>query len=305
MKKIIIKTTNTTLTLCLIFCVLSSSYVMAQKKSPPEFSLHAGAALATYAFKSAPKEASSLGYSSDFGVGFTGFFSQQLGIHVGASFGFFNVKSKVSKLQTLTPALYDDEHPNLRYDLYTTLSGYNDIHKTLFVNIPVMLQFQTKQRQYFSWKNTQKAGFYAAGGVKVFFLFNNKYEARVASLYNAAYYPQLDNWADTQEFKGFGTFNNSGRGFDVTGNLDFGILVALALEAGVKWRIDNHIFIYTGAFFDCALNDPIKDSRKPHENYIHPNDLSDLTILKYANKANLMTVGVKLRFAFTRPQRAY
>jgi len=206
------------LTIFLLFC---SSALMAQK-APHEFSVNAGAGVATYAFSPIPKKASSVGYNADFGFGFTGFVSRQIGIHVGAGFGIINVKSKVNKLFTLTPGLLDvdGDGNDLPYELHSTLNKYNDIHKTLYISIPLMLHFQTIQSQYWSWKNTQKAGFYAMGGFKVMFLFNNKYEARIPSMYNAAYYPSLDNWADTQNFKGFGTFNGSA----VKGNFDFGVL---------------------------------------------------------------------------------
>jgi hypothetical protein len=299
MKKTTTKTAKFAKKLLVLLLMFSSLHLMAQK-APHEFSINAAAGISTYAFSPTPKKASSLGYNCDFGFGFTGFFSRQVGVHVGAGFGLFNVKSKVNKLYSLTPDLYDKDI-ELHYELHTTLNGYNDIHKTLYINLPVMIHFQTIQKQYWSWKNTQKAGFYAMGGFKVLFLFNNKYEARVPTMYNAAYYPTLNNWADTQEFKGFGTF----KGNAVTGSLDFGVLVTFSLEMGVKWRIENNMFIYTGVFFDCGLNDPIKDSRKPYNQFTEPYQLKEMTILKYADRANLMAVGVKVHFAFSRKARAF
>jgi len=304
MKKTTTKAVNSAKKLFILLFMLSSLHLWAQKnKAPHEFSLNAGAGISTYAFTPTPKKASSVGYNCDFGFGFTGFFNRQLGIHVGAGFGLFNVKSKVNKLYTLTPNLsdLDDKGKELPYELHTTLNGYNDIHKTLYISIPVMLHFQTIQKEYWNWNNTQKAGFYAMGGFKVLFLFNNKYEARVPTMYNAAYYPTLNNWADTQEFKGFGTFNGNA----VKGNLDFGVLVTFSLEAGVKWRIENNMFIYTGVFFDCGLNDPIKDSRKSYKEFTDPEQLKKVTIMKYADRANLMAVGIKLHFAFSKRQRPF
>jgi hypothetical protein len=291
--------------LFIVVIALSSLHVMAQRgKAPHEFSLNAGGGISTYAFSPIPKKASSVGYNFDFGIGFTGFINQQFGIHVGAGFGQFNVKSKVKELYTLTPNLRDENFTDPRgefYDLHTYLKEYVDIHKSLYINIPIMLHFQTIQKQYWSWKNTQKAGFYAMGGIKLMLLFNNKYEARVPTMYNLAYFPEMDNWADSQPFKGFGTFN----GNTVKGNFDFGVLATFSIEMGVKWRIENNMFIYTGAFFDCGLNDPIKDSRKPNSNYISPLQLDEVTIMKYSERANLMMVGVKVHFAFSRKQRLY
>jgi len=300
MKKVITKKRISVIILFLMFLALSNFQLLAQK-APPELTVHASGAISTYCFQPTVK-GSSIGYNSDLGVGFTGFFNRQLGINVGAGFGLFNVKSKATTLNTITPGLFDNAN-GLAYDLYTTLSGYTEIHKSLYINIPVMLLFQTKQTQYLSWKQAQRASFYTMGGLKMLFLFNNKYEAGVESISTAAYYTELKNWAATQAFAGLGYFD---AGYNSSDKMDFGIMIAVAVELGVKWRIDNSLSIYTGAFFECGLNDPIKDNRKPYENYIYEDNLkNDLIIMKFADRANLMTVGIKLRFAFSKRQRSY
>jgi hypothetical protein len=302
MKKIIKRLANVAMKLFLILLALNSLQIYAQK-SIPEFSINAAGGLATNCFQPSVKGVFSLGYSSDIGFGFAGFFNQQAGIATGVGFGMFNVKS-IANVKTISSDLYemDDQGKNNPYELHTTLSKYAEIHKTLFVNIPVMFQFQTRQPHYWNWRRNQKAGFYIMGGVKVLFLFNNKYAARVDSLFNAAYFPELDNWAKTQRFAGFGNFKIAN---EADGKLDFGVMAMFAFETGVKWRIDNNLFLYTGAFFDCALNDPIKDGRQPSENFIMPEQLSNLSIVRFSKRVNIMVVGVKLRFAFTRPQRPY
>jgi len=304
MKKVISKKKISAIILFLMFFALSNLQLLAQK-APSEFTIQAAGAVSIYAFQPAVK-ASSLGYNSDYGLGFNGFFNRQLGIYVGAGFGFFNVKSKVAALATtVTPKLYDQIN-GLYYDLYTSLSGYTETHKSLYVNIPVMFVFQTPQKQYWNWRQRQRASFYTMGGIKVHLLFSNTYEAEVKSISNAAYYTELGCWAATQTFAGLGYFDNDGDGYNSSGKMDFGIMATFAVELGVKWRIHNNIAIYTGAFFDCGLNDPIKDSRQPYEKYIFEDKLIDeLTMLKFSNRAHLMTVGIKLRFAFSKRPRAY
>jgi hypothetical protein len=167
-----------------------------------------------------------------------------------------------------------------------------------------MLQFQTKQKQYWNWTRTHKAGFYAQAGLKLHLLFANKYEVEVDSLYNAGYYFQKKNWAATQLFaeQGFGHFV----GNKVDGKLDFGVMLLFACEAGVKWRIDNNIFVYTGAFFDCGLYDStLKDGRQSSANFTRQSYLADLSLIKFAERVNLMVAGIRLRMAFTRYQRPY
>jgi len=319
MKKVIKRTTNFATKLCIILFALSSLHVAAQK-APAEFSAYADGGVSLYSFRplnnnypainyssiygGKSKVNSSLGFSSDFGVGFTGFFSQQVGIHTSVGFGLFNVKSSAD-LFNLQLNQYDDDN-KLYFDLHSMVTGYTEIHKAMFVTIPLMLQFQTKQKQYWQWSRSQKAGFYAMGGARVNFLFNNRYEVGIKKLNNAGYITELENWAATQRFAGLGEFDNEGNGYNTSGKLDFGIMVMAALETGVKWRIDNNIFVYTGVFFDCALNDPSRDKRQPYENYIWPwHYENDLTVFNFSKNTNLMTVGIKVRFAFSRSQRPY
>jgi hypothetical protein len=302
----IIKNRKYAIKLFLMLLALSSFHVMAQR-APTEFSVQAAGGVSTYCFAPSPKPYSSAGFSTDFGAGFTGFLNRQLGIHVGIGFGLFNVKSKVSNLKTVLPGLYDSDN-DMKYDLHSTLSDYTEIHKSLFLNIPIMLQFQTQQKQYWSWKQSPKANFYAMGGLKLLFLFNNKYDAHVRMLSNAAYYPEYNNWTATQIFAGYGDFKT---GYSGSGKMEFGVMAMFALELGAKWWLGNNLNIYTGAFFDCGLNDPIKDSRDSYNKYTSEasleglEDYEGLKILKVSDRANMIVVGIKVRFAFSRLQRRY
>ncbi|MCL1849827.1 MAG: hypothetical protein FWF70_00190 [Bacteroidetes bacterium] len=308
------RTTTFIVNLCVILFAISSLPLLAQRvqKAPHEFSVYADGGISTYCFQPSTKGVlfaefrstnkpgfkinSSVGFSSELGFGFTGFLSRQVGIHTGVGFGMLNVKSKAN-LYSITPSYTGTGYP---CDLHIKLMGYTEIHRTMFVTIPVMLQFQTRQKQYWNLSKSQKAGFYAQGGVKLHFLFNNKYAAGVDTLFRAAYFPELDNWAATQKFAGLGKMD----GNKTDGSLDFGTMALFACEAGVKWRIDNNIFVYTGVFFDCALNDPLKkDNRKSYESYINLQDFEELTLLKFSERINLMVVGIRIRAAFTKYQR--
>jgi hypothetical protein len=296
---------NSAIKLFTLLFVLSSLHLMAQRASP-EFSIHAGGGISTLTFQPFVKGNSSVGFFSDIGGGFTGFFTHQIGIHVGAGLGMFSVKTNVKEVHSFTSGMYDHMEDKI-YDLTATLLGYSEIHKSMFVNIPIMLQFQTKQKQYWNWRQSRKAGFYAMGGIKIHFLFNNKYESSVDSVRNLAYYTEYGGWAGTQLFKGFGTF--PGNNTKNEGKLEFVVMATFSIETGVKWRIDKNAFLYTGVFLDCSLNDPNKLNRMPYENdpsAIQPNtDISSIQLLKVSNGSMLIFTGIKLRFAFTKPQRGY
>jgi hypothetical protein len=263
--------------------------VSAQKPSN-EFSIYGGGGAPVILSSSA----SSSGFGGDIGLGFTTFLGQQVAVHVGAGLGLSNVTIKADNLKTITPGLIDDDNNGYLYDLHTTLSGYSEVQKATFLNIPVMLQFQPKQERLQGYYVKRTLSFYAMGGAKLLFWHQTKYESSVATLSNAAYYPKFKNWTTTQKFAGLGTFD----GNSTTGNFKLGLLTVLTLEAGMKWQIDEKFFLYTGAYLDYGLNDPAKNQRKPLGSYTAAEQLTDLTLLAFADKINLMTVGVKLRLAY-------
>ena len=267
--------------------------------APHEFTVFAGGGFATNFFQPSSEHISSIGFSSDFGLGFTGFVSQQLGFQIGAGFGLFNVKTKLSTFTLPWKTLGRDEN-GLERELNTNLSGYSEIHKTLYLCIPALVQFQTKMRQSWDWTRSQKTGFYAMGGVKVLFLVSNRYEASIAQLQNSAYYPSLKNWAATQEFAGLGFFDIN----SITKEkLDFGVMALVTLEMGMKWRLNKTTFLYAGAYYDCGLNDPTKNVRQSRDQYTNHKQLIDnIPMLKLGDKVNYMAAGVKFRIAFTYEQ---
>jgi len=299
MKTVKISKINLIAIASVIFFSLSVWSASAQRMQKPknELSIDVGGGWAAFHLQPSVDNASSGGYSVDAGGGFTGFLSPHWGLHVGAGIGIFNVKNKVNQFSFITNDQVDCE--GYLNDLYTTLNEYKETHQAFFLRIPLMLQFQTKMGQSFHWKKQQKVGYYAMAGVKAQFLVNYRYTAEIASLYNKAYYPDFNNWIDLQPALGLGAFD----GNSASGKLDFNILAMLALETGAKWRLNDHIFLYTGIYFDYGLNDPTQKSRKPYSNYNTPEELENLTLLAYTDRMHLMEAGIKLRFAFTRYSR--
>jgi hypothetical protein len=234
-------------------------------------------------------DASVKGFNGNLGIGITTFFSPKMGIHVGAEFGLDNVNLSIDSLNTVTSGLIDAN--NFPFELHTTLHNYNEISKKTVLNIPIMLHFR---------QNLDKTpAFYAIGGLKISLQHQVKYKSSIAMLRNAAYYPEFDNWAATQEFANLGTHP----GNNTTGNFKVELHTKLALELGLRRRVGKNGFLYTGVFIDYGL-DPAKNYRQPLQNFIMPDDISNLTLLTFSDKIHLMTIGVKLRLAFSRPTLA-
>ena len=299
------------LSIKLIAVLLTLSALSASAKSPHEFSIYGGGGYSFFAFRPytenvlVPKSTmdnpiynpmvsgtSSSGASGDLGVAFTGFISPQVGLHVGLGLGISNVEVKVDSMKNYAPNQFDRINKRV-HDLYTSLYDYRETHRTFCLSIPLMIQFQSQQDQSWNRKSDLSKSFYAMTGFKLNFSFNSTYESKVVSQHNTSYYPDFNNWANTQTFAGLGSF----KGKNAQG--DFGFIHALfTFEAGMKWRIADNMFLYTGAYLDYALNDPSKNNRTPisDNDYIDPAN-ANLSMYEFSSQTNLITFGIKLRLA--------
>ena len=246
----------------------------------------------------AVKDVSSGGSGGDLGVGFTGFITPYVALHVGIGLGLSNVSIKADTLKTATFGLknLDNQSAGTTYDLYSNLFDYKEKRRTFSLSIPLMLQFQTIENPSGWGRRTNLShGFYVKAGFKLNILLSNVYETSVTNLYNVGYFPDMENGAGTQKFVGFGNF----KGTSSEGNFGF-VQALLALEAGMKWSISGDMFVYTGAYFDYGLNDPAKNNRQPTSDFTSQESLQDFTLLDFTEKAHLMTVGLKVSLAFIR-----
>jgi hypothetical protein len=278
-------------TIILTAILFAISTLDVSAKAPNEVSIWGGAGYSFFHFKPTVSGASSKGYSGDLGIGFTGFITNNLGFHIGAGVALYSLTGKKDSLNVFSSGLTDSN--GYTFDLYSELTGYSETHKLLCISVPLMIQFQTEPRPAYSRRMALENCFYAMAGVKVNIVFDNQYETKVATLHNKAYYPKLDNWAGTQKFAGLGAFN----GNNADGNLKY-VLPIFTLEAGMKWRIAKNMFLYTGAYFDYALNSFTKNERDNIENYTSPTEFDNLSLLAFTEDMNVTTVGIKLRLSF-------
>ena len=274
-----------------------------------EFSVYAGGGLSSLHYKLTEGKGGG-GGGGDFGLGYTythsiekvtgtgKVYRQQWGVFTGLGFGVYNGKAKLNDVQTVTTGLTDGEKEYDRFDMYSTLSGYTEHQNTVYLHIPVMAKFQIDQ-------------YYVMGGFKMGIPLNGKYQTRNATLTNRAYYRDLNNWAETQEFVGLGKYNLKRS----NGDLDMSMFVALSLEGGIKWELGDNFSLYTGLYFDIGLNNVAKSGYQPFMDYrpgsqSHPENFSlttnsaltsytdDSQLAPFTNKVNMMAVGVKVRLAY-------
>ena len=268
----------------------SAQDIISAQKEPHEFSIHGGSGWLSLA----PVSGFFNGYALDYGLGYTFFIHNNWGLHFGIWQGWYHAKN-LENVNVITPSLTD--HNGYLFDLYTS-SDYNETHRTMFLNIPLMLQFQTKQKQKWNFRQTRvkQEGLYVIGGIKAIIPLNSKYESNNTALTHLAYYPEMDNWAGTQKFAGLGVFD----GKNLDNDFKLGSFLMFSLEAGMKWRLNKKIVLYTGAYLDYGLNSIAKVDRMPFRNYIAVEQFTDFPLLMFPDKINIMAVGIQLRLAFFR-----
>jgi hypothetical protein len=272
MKKIIIT----------LFAAMSSLFATAQTTN--EFSIAGGGGLSTFNYKLSSGK-SNLGFGGEFGLGYTCIFVKTVGIHVGANIALYNSNANLDGVKVVTANLTDSENDS--FNLHTTLNKYEETQNAMFLNIPIMAQFQTGLNHKF----------YAMGGLKIGIPLSCKYKTTDATITNEAYYPGFNNWLTNQEFAGYGKFEN----VSSEGEPEYSISAALALETGMKWNIGKLLAVYTGVYFDYGLNNIAKNNQS-FVNYTYTDSepakfTANSALASAADKVSVMAIGVKVRLA--------
>jgi len=239
------------------------------------------------------------GIGGSFGVGYNYSFTEQWSINTGLELSFYNARITTDKISDR----YNSNDGEYDFELSTTVSNYEEKQNTMFLNIPVMAQFEIP---VFADNK-----FFMAGGFKLGIPVSKKYKIVNADIKNAGFYPiwndKEDFYMDTQEFMGFGNFHRK----DVKGDLDLKVACIVSLESGIKWKIGENKVLYTGAYLDYGLNDVNKDANKRIVEYnkVNPVDFISNSALssqymdngkteKIVDKAAPLAIGIKVRLGF-------
>lgn len=233
------------------------------------------------------------------GLGYTYFFSENLGLATGLDFAFYNQDLKLGEVSGSHQA-YDLER-RVDFEFRYNLKDYTEQQSAFYLNIPIMMHYQ--------FAEMDNLMFYVAAGGKVGLPINGKYKSIRGSLKTEGYYPHNGDLIDDIPFRGFGEFPVSAH----DDKIKYKMSVSLALETGAKWKLPNDMFLYTGVFVDYGLNDIKKEDMglKPLVQYnpLNPEDHVYSGILSSSNekegqentfvkKINTMGYGIKVRLAF-------
>ena len=260
---------------------IGSTQLWAQKEFAHEFSAYASGGLSTFTYNLSLGDKSG-GVGCDFGFGYSCTLpfrgeNDAIGIYTGFGLGFYNAKAKIDNQSYTSPNEYIDGDGD-KFELTSSLHGYKERQRGVYLNIPVMGEYQFEQ-------------YYVRTGFKFGLPINKKYITSDAKLVNKAYYPELDSWVTDKEYAGCGAFTKS-----VDSRLDLGVAVLWALEAGYKLSLKSSLALYLGVYFDYSLNNVAKAGNKSLVD-IKVADPAAFTLnsamTTFTDKAHIMALGVK------------
>lgn len=235
------------------------------------------------------------GTGGQFGLDYTFFFSEKLGFGSGLEIALYNAEMKIDEFSDKYSATDIDRND---FEFRTKVNNYEEKQNAAYINIPFLLRFQTGA----------KNKFYAAAGGKFGIPLGGNYKVNNSTIKNTGYYTEEDYEYTTQEFMGFGIFTDR----DISDEVKFNMAIFLSAELGMKWKLKEGLYLYTGAYVDYGLNNVLKEEKNKHfveYNTASPRDfiVNSALISQYLNenkqgtfidKVSPMATGIRIRLAF-------
>ncbi|MDR0824009.1 MAG: outer membrane beta-barrel protein [Prevotella sp.] len=239
MKNIILKNSAT------LFVLLISISTAFSQNSKHEVSMYVGGGLSTLTYETEVGKRDNVA-GGNLGIGYTYFFIENFGLNTGVELALYKANAKVNQFNNVTQALVDHTDGEL-YDFYSLVKNYEEKQNATYIYIPLILQFQ----------HGGKNKLYVQAGAKIGIPVAGKAKSSAAEMINKGFFYDTANWGETQEFRGFGAFANYSSEQDV----DFKVAYSLSAELGMKWKLNDKLSLYTGAYVDYGLNDIVKGER--------------------------------------------
>lgn len=236
-------------------------------------------------------------------MGFTGGFSYMYfltnnwAVKSGLELSYYHAETDINSISGWSNAI---DNENQAFEYQYKVGGYREKQNSYIMNIPVMLSFQTD-------RSNATTNFYVSGGFKLGIPVSNKYKSEISSIKTQGYYPDRNVTLDDLYFAGFGTYADrvSKDGFSTN------IQVMTSLEAGIKNKIGDNLYIYSGLYFDYGLNSLAKKNKNFIEyNNVSPNDILNNSVLNskqldsnnnsvsIVDKVHPIAFGIKVNVAF-------
>jgi len=291
--------------LSIAYILVASSFLFAQEEqSQHELTINLGGGLSTLGLQT---ESSKLGLDGplmpklggSLGLGYTYHINNQFGIGTGIEANFYRSEysndNLIGNYRDIDPK-NQDEYFQLNYN-YS--ERYKEIQNAIFVQIPLMLQFQTGDYHKF----------YVAVGGRVGIPVYTQFNTDASALTTSGFYSFEKATYENLPTKGFTDYDSP----KTDGKLSLKTAYMASLELGMKWALNDNFNLYTGIYGDYGLNDIQKVKNKGTVTYNHEGTISpkpdpenqnflafnnSVTSTSAVQKIIPMTFGIKLRLSF-------
>ncbi|MBF4465047.1 outer membrane beta-barrel protein [Flavobacterium sp. LC2016-12] len=280
MKKNISKSIKSLATVALLVIYLNS-YGQDKKQ---EISISLGGPFSYLDYSAAGELVDGNGFSA--GLRYSYYLNETISIGIGVEYQTYRSDSKSSFLsgQYMTT---DAENEAFQFRYKAT--NLREEQNLGYINIPIGIQYETPGTSQL----------YLAGGFKIGFAANGKYETKIENLTTSGYYPQYNVELFAPSFAGFANTDNIKTNKQ---DLDTDVSYSATFETGLKQKIGSKSSLYIGAYLDYGLNN-IYD-KKVGKNLIQynpelPVQLGYNSILDSSLSSDviLISYGIKLRYA--------
>jgi len=182
----------------------------------------------------------SRGFGGLFGVGYVYFFTPNWGIESGLEKAFYNSTRELEGIRQEQHTETDSDGNEI--EIRSTMKGCKEEQSFQLLQIPFMLQYQREIGENHE--------FYAMAGTKIGIPITGKTKIIADSLVRSGYRPYEDYEYTTQEFMGFGKFQDK---TVKTEKLSLQTAVLLSAETGMKWKLNEALRLYSGIYFDYGI----------------------------------------------------
>ena len=266
--------------------------VAVSMRGRSELSFYLGGGLSSLDYKPDVGSRSS-GIGGMFGVGYTWFVSGRWGLVTGIEAALYKSDFAANEAYKHNYYAISGSKPETignDFEFFYEYSDYEEKQSALFLQIPVMAQFQTGR-------------FFASAGVKIGIPASVKFDVKSSNLTTFGKFLSENQIYDDLLDRGLGNIGAK----SYSGDIDLSILYSAALEAGGQWFLGRRTNLYVGAWLDYGLNNlsktgaiGIKKQAVEYDaNAVSSNCLKYNSVIDTLEKIGGISAGLKVKFTFS------
>jgi hypothetical protein len=177
---------------------------------------------------------SELSYNSVPGIALSIYPIKNFGFSAGLEYSW-RWKNKTSSPSGTNPAVADSEGDTLIFSY--DIGKYKEEFSGKILQVPLLLKYSNEL-------------YYIAGGLKIGSIKDARVNIDYENLETKGYYPEYNLTLTAPLYQGFGTFEDKSK----TKISSSKMLVMLALEGGIKLKMNDNFSLIFGTFIDYSLN---------------------------------------------------